>query len=155
MAILPYQIDLCWTREPRLRPFRLDGIRRPLFQVDEELLYTVTVAGKQLQIPVEAGFVTDGASIPLGLRWLIPQTQSTWAPALFHDLAYGAQGWHRFTRAQCDALFGVGLTKQSIPARRIIAMYGAVAHLGHTGWHDNNPIDQYNRLHGHLASPFT
>lgn len=148
----PYQIDVVWEAEPVLRPYRFDAVRRPVFQVAERMLYGVTLGGVQREILIEPGFLTDGASIPLGLRWLIPQIQATWAPALLHDKAYGARGWNEYTRAQCDALFGVALTKQAIPARRIMAMYCAVSMFGRASWDTDGPLDHHNRAHGFLSS---
>ena len=148
----PYVIDLSWAREPSLDPFALPGYRGQLWRLHEPMPFVVTLGGEQRAYEVPAGFVTDGASIPWAFRWLIPQHQTTWAPALWHDYVYGSRGWGELTRQDADDLFGVGLTKQRIPARRVAAMYLVVKRFGGKSWRDDSLMDAHNRAHGLLAT---
>lgn len=152
MSARPYNLDLDWKAPPEMRPFALRGVRGALWQLTHPMLYIATLDKVAVERTVPEGFVFDGASIPWLFQWVIPQHQSTWAPALFHDWAYGSRGaYGEFSRADADALFGNGLSKQRIPARRILAMYAVVDLFGQAAWDDTSPVDAYNRTQGLLA----
>jgi len=140
----PYPIDVVWHCEPILRPFSLVGCDEVLFSVHKPVDYTVTIDHWSEDITVPAGFITDGASIPTLLRWVIPQSQPTWAPALLHDYFYGSKGWNKISRKTCDKLFGIALAKQNIPFYRLAAMYRSVALFGGYAWRKCGVVDQYN-----------
>ncbi len=60
---------------------------------------------------VPAGYHTDLASIPVGLRNLFSKTGRSRKPAVFHDHMYGTR-WE--TRAKCDEAFRLALIERGV-----------------------------------------
>jgi len=67
-----------------------------------ELAEPLTVKWRGQTITVPAGTVTDLASVPRLLRWLVPAVGAWTRGSVIHDWAYGdyPQGW---SRADADA----------------------------------------------------
>ncbi len=80
--------------------------------------------GWKLEIP--AGYVTDYASIPAALHWLInPDDEKVMLAALVHDFIYHT---HVVSRAVADAIF-YQLLRQSGLARRLAKLMFLSVHL--------------------------
>ena len=77
---------------------------------------------------VEAGFLTDLASIPFFLRWLFKKTGKSRKPALFHDHMYASK-WK--TRKECDDKFKEMLKRRSVN-RVATPLYWSGVRVG--GW---------------------
>ena len=60
-------------------------------------------AWKIYNLTIPKGFETDLASIPRGLRWLIPQVGKHIQPAIVHDYIYSGKTF--LSRKQADDLF--------------------------------------------------
>lgn len=108
---------------------------RQLVQTLEILEYHVGSADSDVVICVPAGFVTDFASIPFGIRNLFPPMGPWSRPAIIHDYLYdtGGEGG-RFTRLEADRIFAEALEVVGVPAWRRALMYRAVRIGGGGGW---------------------
>lgn len=103
----------------------------------EPLEYRVGGEDSDEAIVVPAGFVTDFASIPMGLWNLFPPLGRWARPAIVHDYLYdrgGAVGPRSYSRAQADAIFREAMAVVGVPAWRRSVMYVAVRVWGAGGW---------------------
>ena len=73
------------------------------WKLHEEFTYT-TDAGAVIHVPV--GFITDLASVPRLLWWVVPPFGKYLPAALIHDKLYADHraGLHHCSRAYCDAV---------------------------------------------------
>lgn len=81
---------------------------------------------------VDAGFITDLASIPRVFRSIIPQVGRHIQPSIVHDFAYESKT--NLTRAEADLLFLDGMKAVGVSWLRRQAMYRAVRAFGWTLW---------------------
>ena len=79
--------------------------------------------------------VTDLASIPACVRWLLPP-DGPWAKAAaLHDAGYITRGWGgRYTRKQVDQIFLEAMGVLGVPAWKREAIYQAVRLFGASRW---------------------
>lgn len=116
---------------------------RSLWGVEKPLSYR-TRAGDTITLP--PGMVTDLASIPRAVSWLLPP-DGPWAQiAVFHDLLYVTRGfgvWHGhaslsrkapYSRAEADAILRDGMGDLGITGWRQWAIYQGVRLGGASGW---------------------
>ena len=81
---------------------------------------------------VDAGFITDLASIPRAFRSIIPQVGRHIQPSITHDWCYESKT--NLTQAESDLLFLDGMKAVGVGWLRRHAMYRAVRALGWTLW---------------------
>ena len=107
-----------------LTPLELRADRKPGHWI---LLRDLIWHGAQYVV-VPKGFVTDLASIPRGLRWLLQQNGNSRRAAVLHDFLYATQP---FTRAEADGIF-----RAALKAERVVGigrgLYWAGVRVG--GW---------------------
>lgn len=112
----------------------------------EALEYRVGAGDSDEVIVVPAGFETDFASIPFGLRNLFPPLGPWARPAIVHDFLYGTRGTGLFegvrrisratdyARAEADGIFREAMAVVGVPVWRRGLMYRAVRLGGGLGW---------------------
>lgn len=76
-----------------------------------------------LDIAVPKGFISDGATVPLYLRWLFPPTDRYFAEAIMHDYLLKQKS---VGRKIADEIFNEALKHCDISAKRRWVMYQAV-----------------------------
>ena len=85
------------------------------------------------EVVVPRDFVTDWASVPWYLRWILPRAKFGRHGPLVHDYLYRLPGFPRFL---ADAVFRSVMAYDQIPLhRRVLAFYGvrAVGWMHHGG----------------------
>jgi len=85
-----------------------------------------------VRFSVEAGFITDLASIPRAVRSIIPQIGRHIQPSIVHDWCYESKT--NLTREEADLLFLDGMKSVGVRWFRRQAMYRAVRAFGWTLW---------------------
>ena len=88
-----------------------------------ELLETIWYHG----VKVPSGFVFDGASIPLGLRWLFPHGGRKFFAACIHDYCYRTGC---VPRDEADQLFLEAMLENEVQTWKAKAMFGSVKTIG-------------------------
>lgn len=111
-------------------PFRAELIGKNLWRVLEPFEYHVGSLPSNDIIVVEAGFVTNFASVPRMFWPLISPIDYHGKAAVVHDYAYFKNLYG--DRKKCDQLFLEGLRVLKTPEWKAIAMYDAVRMFG---WH--------------------
>lgn len=119
---------------------------RPCVRLLLPVEYRVHADDSPEAITVPAGFVTDFASIPIGLWNLFPP-HGPWArPAIVHDFLYETSGtgvWEGrrcitrladYSRSEADGIFREALAVVGVPGWRRTLMYRAVRLGGGSGW---------------------
>ncbi len=100
---------------------------------------------------IRAGFVTDGASVPVLLqRWAgHPFDWPRIVAAIVHDWLYAS---HILPKWLADLVFLVLLLRVGYPVGRSIADWWAVVHFGGPAWRSHSPADQvFARAHGSIS----
>ncbi len=98
------------------------------FTLGTPLIVSSDILG-ELEIP--EGFLTDGASIPLGLRWLFPFGGKKILAAVIHDYLYGANICEKW---EADLVFKEFMEYKGVEPWRISTMYNGVKYLGGSAW---------------------
>jgi hypothetical protein len=80
-------------------------------------------------IPI--GFTFDGASIPIGLRWLFPHGGNKFAPACLHDYLYRTGV---VSKEEADRLFLSAMLENGVKPWKAKSMYHAVRLCGGPAW---------------------
>ena len=83
-------------------------------------------------IIVPAGFVTDFASSPSQVWWLIPPWGRYGKAAVVHDYLYQT---HLRTREEADNIFRESMEVLGVDKRRVFIMYWGVRLFGWLGYH--------------------
>jgi len=91
--------------------------------------YTVTLNGISWTIP--AGFVTDFASVPRWLWWIVPPWGRYFPAAVVHDWLYSIQDR---PRENADKIFLLIMEALNTPAWRRQIMYRVVRWFGESTW---------------------
>ncbi len=125
-----------FTKHPALQPLS-DGKH---WQVTEYFEFYFTWKGKKYVIRVAKGFISDLASIPRWLWWLIggPWGKYGYA-AIIHDYAYK---YKLFPRWLCDIAFLVAMQVLGVMALKRWAMYQAVRRFAWIGWNKHRKKDE-------------
>lgn len=106
--------------------------------------------GEHVQVVVPIGFRTDFASIPKGVRSLIPQLGKWTAPAVIHDALYWCGPSWGYTQKRADKAFlnlmeqvGVGWFRKNA-IYYALRMFGSFAYKAHrkAGHDENNMIQE-------------
>lgn len=114
---------------------------RQLVRLLQALEYRVGSEDSDVVVCVPAGFETDFASIPWGLRNLFPALGPWGRPAIIHDWLYATRGEAgRFTRLQADRIFAEAMEVVGVPAWRRVLMFRAVRMGGAGGWGADAPM---------------
>lgn len=98
-----------------------------LFQLASDL--SASWGGLELLVP--AGTVTDFASVPWGLRNMVPRWNRTARPAVFHDRLYQA---HNVSRRLADRIFRDLLRAEGIDPIRAWLVWVGVRVGGGPAW---------------------
>lgn len=80
---------------------------------------------------IEEGFQFDGASIPIGMRWLFPHGGAKFPASCFHDWGYRKQ---EITKEIADREFLNIMLENGVSKWRAYSMYQAVRICGHFAW---------------------
>ena len=84
---------------------------------------------RDIWVPI--GFTFDGASIPLGLRWLLPHGGKKFFAACLHDWLYR----HEIgTREGADKIFLKAMLDNGVSKRDAYEMYWGVRLFGGLSW---------------------
>ena len=94
-----------------------DGVQR--FRTTRQIVYPIC---QNCNIVVPAGFPTDLASIPKGLRWLVPKFGPWDEAAVLHDYLCVTNRCSRFIT---DAFFREAMAVLEVPVWRRVTMYYA------------------------------
>lgn len=111
-----------------LTPLDLRAYKPGEWVVLAGLLYLASTGARYI---VPRGFITDLASIPAALRWLIDPDGPSRQAAVLHDFLYCA---HYMTRAEADALFLEALEACGVDWATRHAMYIGVRVGGWVYW---------------------
>ena len=93
------------------------------------------VGGKLLKIP--AGFRTDFASVPRGVRSLIPQLGRWTSGAVVHDALYWCGPSWGFTQKEADKTFLQIMADSKVGWFRMNAIYMALRMFGRFAWNEH------------------
>lgn len=85
-------------------------------------------------IDVPAGFVTDLASVPFGLRNVFPKDGDWTQAAVLHDYLYNQRKVHGRKRKECDSIFLEAMKVLGVSWWQRNAMFLAVRSCGWTYW---------------------
>lgn len=111
------------------------GRWRLLQPLDYQLEVTTLFYTSVIRVP--RGFVTDLASIPKGLRWLISQNERHRKAAVLHDYLYykhGNIGLELLSRKECDELFLEAMEKCGVSWIKRKIMHAGVRAGGWYFW---------------------
>jgi len=101
------------------------------FRLTEDLQYDSALAGN---ITVPAGFITDFASTPRLVWWLIPPEDCHYTRgAVVHDWIYNQ---HAFPKDACDCIFFEAMRALDTPQWKRIVMYLAVRWFGASAYNN-------------------
>jgi hypothetical protein len=96
--------------------------------------YPYIIGSTNTALVIPAGFVTDFASIPAGLRAILERQGPYSRAALLHDYLYWAQGC---TRRQSDNLLMIAMQETNVPWAERQAVYRGVRLGGLSAWKSN------------------
>ena len=105
----------------------LDDFR---FRTSRELVYEIGALGSGVTVEVPAGFVTDLASVPRCLWWLLPPFGPWSAAAVLHDYLYTQVRSGLCSRRFADLLFLESMTVLKVSRWRRLTMFYAVRLFG-------------------------
>jgi len=92
---------------------------------------------------IPQGFLSNGASVPNALYWIIDDTHpDILYPAYGHDALYAVRGWiagRRLTRQQCDAAMREMMLSIGSPLWKAEGVYYALRAGGAAAW-NSKPI---------------
>lgn len=112
-----------------LDPYYLSENEDEWVVLDEFIFWS---AGQQREIVVPQWFITDLASIPAGMRWLIGVNEKHRLAALAHDAGYGL---HKDEdRHHWDEIFLDFCKMQGVPVWKRHSMYYAVRWFGRSAF---------------------
>ena len=94
--------------------------------------YDVGYKGSDDRISVPVGFVTDFASTPPPIWWLIPPWGKYGKAAVVHDYLYMVK---TRTRKQADVIFREAMVVLGVPEWQVVVMYYSVRLFGWPAWH--------------------
>ncbi len=105
-----------------------------LFEVVEpfDVLWVDDEGETLAQFTVEAGFLTDGPSIPKRLRSIVPWYGHHLQPSVVHDWLY--EDDEGLSRLQADDMFLDGMEAEGVSWLRRYTMYRAVRAFGSELW---------------------
>ena len=102
-----------------------------------EFGYDVGSEGSGETIDVPVGFLTDFASIPRPLWWLLPRWGKYGNAAVIHDFCYWEQ---RYSRHRADRIFLEAMKVLGVKPITRSVMFAAVWLFGCFGWRKNRKL---------------
>ena len=96
--------------------------------------------GAHNKVVIPVGFRTDFASIPQGVRSLIPQLGKWTAPAVVHDALYWAGPSWGYTQAMADYALLQLMSELGVGAIRKHAIYRALRMFGSFAWNNHRKL---------------
>ena len=87
---------------------------------------------------VPIGFVTDGASIPIGLRWYFPHGGAKFPASVMHDFLYKTAPC---TQLQADKVFYNMMIENGVGKFRAKLMFQALRLFGRFAWNKHRSND--------------
>lgn len=110
--------------------------------LNADFAYEVGGIGSGEVIEVPRGFVTDLASVPKFLWWIVAPFGLHAKPSVLHDWLYRSPSAREvYTRKQADRVFYESMLVASVPARRAKLMYIAVRLFGNRTYSRNKSAD--------------
>ena len=107
---------------------------RGLYKVRSSLVYET---GAGMMIGVRPGWYTDGASVPLLLRWWAPPFAGPYtAAAIVHDILYRAQH-PDIDRARADRVLLQAMCASGVNRAQAAMIYAGVRIGGWVSWREN------------------
>jgi len=126
------------------------------FRLATPLTFTVKIGTDRPETPdvngrimciVPDGFLTDFASVPWFLAWIVPPYGRGWTkPAILHDFLYSETG--NCSRFLADSLFREAMYSEGVPFWRRALMYYAVRICGRTSWRKRSGFVQHPKPPG-------
>lgn len=118
-------------------PFTTDLVAQQVGDENWRPVEPLRYQGNRQTFEVPKDFVTDFASVPLPIRWLIPKSGRHSKAAVLHDYLWRHQS-RPTTYADADGLFRRALYDLKVPLLRRWVMWGGVrwASLLRTGFRD-------------------
>ena len=116
---------------PRLQFYNRTRWGRTWWQLMDDLSWSLSV-GRENTFIVPAGFMTDGASTPRILWWLLEPFGRYYRSAVLHDYLYSKQA--TCSRFLADAIFRDSMYEEGVIIIVRVPMYYAVRLLGWTAW---------------------
>jgi hypothetical protein len=116
--------------------------RKPLFSYQQDREFIIN--GVRFLVP--SGYWSDGATVPLPVRWLFNPAGKTFRPSVLHDWLYDTQGegmrgytLHSLTRKEVDRIFLAHMIEEGTPKLQAYLMYWAVrTPFGKAYWEDDS-----------------
>lgn len=135
-------------------PLRVEYIAGQQWRVLEPFEYHLGTPDGLEFVRVEAGFLTDFASIPQVFWSIWPPTGNYGKPAVIHDNLYVSpsvshelrQAPRRITRREADAIFLEGMTVLEIPYLTRRALWLGVRIGGRAAWNHSRKAEQHEPL---------
>lgn len=93
--------------------------------------YHVGSLQSKTKVIVKAGFITDFASVPSQMWWLLPPWGKYGKAAIIHDYLYQN---HLFTRGIADHIFFEAMGVLKVPTWKRLLMFWAVRIFGRVTW---------------------
>lgn len=112
------------------------------YLLERDMDYKYTTENLTLTIKVPKGFVTDFASIPSFLFWLIKKDGPILIPAVLHDYLYAT---NLLNKTVSDSLFFQLMETYKVSKLKRHLVFLAVLLLGRRSW-NNGPLDLKNKL---------
>ena len=113
-------------------PLITELIGKNLWKVYSEFEYHVGSYPSEEVIKVPKGKVTDFASVPRMLWWIISPIDRHAKAAVVHDYCYGIQ---YDTKKRCDDIFREGMEVLNVKPWKIFCMYWSVRLFGWLSWY--------------------
>ena len=102
------------------------------FELAHPFTYRWTVGPTLRRIKIPMGFVTDLASTPVPVRWLVPRTDLGLIAPLVYDFIYRNRG--PLTRREADRLFCRIMREEGVPKWKRRVAFWSVRLFGWRHW---------------------
>ena len=115
---------------------QLDG----MFRADLAFSFQLIYGNASPSVDIKKNDLSDLASVPWYLQWLVPKTGKYDQAAFVHDKLYGRhavnceQMWIRIDREYADKIFYLAMQVLDVAPWRAKAMYYAVRTFGKSRW---------------------
>ena len=94
---------------------------RKLYKLTEPFTYEIGRNGTGLHITAPTEYVTDFASIPFFLWWILPPNGKYGKACVIHDMC--CEYWSNFSRIVGDAIFWEAMRSLRVPIYQRVTMY--------------------------------
>ncbi|MCR9222959.1 MAG: DUF1353 domain-containing protein [Hyphomonas sp.] len=115
----------------------------PEYRLLESFSFEIGGFGSETFITVPQFFVTDLASIPKGVRWMLPPNGPYAKAAVIHDYMYEFASVFRWDRSYADLVFREGMERLDVPAHIRTIMYRSVRTFGNRNF---DKVSEANRF---------